>query len=227
MGFIRNILSVINENLIADGAYLRIIKGCIFTVLIFVCALLLGLAFAAVLTYCRTSKKKGIAAIACGISFLFKGTPVYLAMLLWNYSFLGGVHRGGLVAAILTLGIFTGGQLTDLCYRAAKSEEGMRNEAVNRRGRQEFFNALYPYLTEQSLFEIKRLVSLVLQLSTLVGLIGVNDLASVLIANGFKTCAPFFAIGCAILFYLVLQLLIEVLAFVLGKKLLNTEEKDD
>lgn len=191
MSIIRNIYDAVNNNLIRDGAYLKIIKGCIFTLLVFVLALLVAALLAAGLSFLRTSGHRGLRAAGTGITFLCKGTPVYLALLLWYYTFLGGMHRGGLVIAVLVLGIYGGGHLTDILSRAVKRETGIRSAAVNRRARREFFSALLPFVTEQSLFEIKRLLCILLQMSSLVGLVGVNDLAQVLLKNGLRTQYPF------------------------------------
>lgn len=222
---IRNIYDAVYNNLIGGGAYLRIIKGCIFTVLIFVLALCLAGLFAAGLSFLRTSGKRGLRNLGTAVTFLAKGTPLYLALLLWYYTFLGGMHRGGLLISVLVFGIYGGGHLTDIFSRAIKKETARRSMAVNRRARREFFSALLPFVTEQSLFEIKRLVCILLQMSSLAGLVGVNDLTEVMLANGLRTQAPFFALFCAVIFYLLLQLLIEALFSYAGKRLTGEEEE--
>ena len=63
MSIIRNLYDAVYNNLIGGGAYLRIIKGCIFTVLIFVLALCIALLFAAGLSFLRTAESKGLRAI--------------------------------------------------------------------------------------------------------------------------------------------------------------------
>ena len=50
MSIIRNIYDAVYNNLIGGGAYLDIIKGCIYTVLLFVAALVVACLFAAVLS---------------------------------------------------------------------------------------------------------------------------------------------------------------------------------
>lgn len=225
MSILRNLYQALYSNLIADGAYMRIIKGCIYTVLIFAVALLVGLVLAALFTFLRTSTHKFLRAVGSGCAFLMKGTPVYLALYLWYYSFLSQMRRGELLIAILALGIYAGGHLTDILTRAVRKESEIRSEAVARRARKEFFTAVVPFVTEQSLFEIKRMSCILLQLSTFVGLIGINDVAQVLITNGFRNRAPFFAIGCAIVFYLVLQLILEIIFALLGRKLTGEEEE--
>ncbi len=221
---IRNIYDAVYNNLIGGGAYVRIIKGCVFTMLVFVLALCVACLFAAVLSFLRTSGYKWLRRIGAVISFLAKGTPLYLALLLWYYTFLGGMHRGGLLIAVLVFGIYGGGHLSDILARGIQKETASRSVAVNRRARREFFSALLPFITEQSLFEIKRLVCILLQMSSLVGLVGVNDLAQVMLANGFKTQYPFFALACAVVFYLLLQLLIEAIFSQLGRRLTGEEE---
>lgn len=222
---LRNIYDAVYHNLIGGGAYLRIIKGCIFTVLILVLALCVAALLAAGLSFLRTSGQKWLRGIGAAVAFLTKGTPIYLALLLWYYTFLGGMHRGGLLISVLVLGLYGGGHLTDILSRAIQKETGKRSAALNRRARREFFSALLPFVTEQSLFEIKRLVCTLLQMSSLAGLIGVNDLTQVLLDNGLRTQYPFFALFCAVIFYLVLQLLIEAVFSWAGKALTGEEEE--
>lgn len=222
---IRNIYDAVYNNLIGGGAYLRIIKGCVFTVLIFVLALCVAAVLAAGLSFLRTSEVKGLRNLGIAVSFLTKTTPVYLALLLWYYTFLGGMHRGGLLISVMVLGFYGGGHLADIVSRAITKETARRSAAVNRRARREFFSALLPFVTEQSLFEMKRLVCILLQMSSLAGLIGVNDLTRVMLANGLRNQAPFFALFCAVLFYLLLQLLIEGLFSYAGKRLTGEEEE--
>ena len=222
---IRNIYDAVYNNLIGGGAYLRIMKGCVFTILVFLLALAAGCVFAAGLSFLRTSGKKSLRGIGTGVAFVAKGTPLYLALLMWYYTFLGGMHRGGLLIAVLVLGLYGSGHLSDILSRGIKKETNRRSAAVNRRARREFFSALLPFITEQSLFEIKRLLCILLQMSSLVGLVGVNDLAQVMLANGLRTQYPFFALACAVIFYLLLQLLLEAVFSRVGKHLTGEEEE--
>jgi len=221
---IRNIYDAVYNNLIGGGAYVRILKGCMITVLLFVLALFVGGLFAAGLSFLRTSENRWLRRLGTAVAFLAKGTPLYLALLLWYYTFLGGMHRGGLLIAVLVFGFYAGGHLSDILSRGIRKEVQSRNASVNRRARKEFFTALLPFVTEQSLFEVKRLVCILLQMSSVVGVIGVNDLARVMLANGLKTHYPFFALACGVIFYLLLQLLFEAAFAWLGRKLTGEEE---
>ena len=153
----------------------------------------------------------------CG--FLFKGTPVYLALLLWYYCFLGKMHQGSLLIAILVFSIYVGGHMADILVRNVEKEANRQTAAINERAKKEFFQALLPFITEQSLFELKRLAQMLLQWTTVVGVIRVNDLAEVMTGIGQRTLAPFFSIFCAIIVYLILQLLMECLFAWAKKKL--------
>lgn len=226
MSIIRNIYDAVYNNLIGGGAYLDIIKGCIYTVLLFVLALVIATLFAAALSFLRTAKQKILCGIGVGLAFFSKGTPVYLGLLLWYYSVLGGMRRGGLLIAVLVLGFYGGGHLSDILSRRVRKEAALRSENINRKARQEFFTALLPYVTEQSLFEIKRLCCILLQMSSLAGLVGVSDVAQVLLKNGLRTQYPFFGLFCAVLFYLLLQLLLELVFAWFAKRLTGTSEED-
>lgn len=222
---LRNMYDAVYNNLIGGGAYLRIIKGCVITVLILVLALVVACVLAAGLCFLRTAENKVLQKLGLAVTFLAKGTPVYLGLLLFYYTFFGAMHHGGLVISVVVFGFYGGGHLTDILTRAVKKETRTRSVAVNRRARREFFSALLPFVTEQSLFEIKRLLCFLLQMSSVVGVVGAGDLAKVMIDNGLRTQYPFFALGCGILFYLVLQLLIEMLFAWIGRRLTGEEDE--
>jgi len=222
---LRNIYDAVYNNLIGDGAYLRIIKGCVVTILVFVLAMAVACVFAAGLSFLRTTGNKFVQGVGVAVTFLAKGTPVYLGLLLFYYTFFGAMHHGGILISVVVFGFYGGGHLADILARAVKKETKTRSAAVNRRARKEFFSALLPFVTEQSLFEIKRLVCFLLQMSSVVGLVGANDLAKVMIDNGLRTGYPFFALGCAVVFYLVLQLMAEALFAWIGRRLTGEEEE--
>ena len=220
MGFIRNIYEAVYNNLIAGGAYLSIIKGVITTMVLFFAALVIGFVLGSLLTFLQVQKNKVLNGIGTVCSFLFKGTPVYLALLLWYYCFLGEMHRGNLFIAILVFSVYVGGHMADILVRNVEKEARRQSAAVNERARKEFFQALLPFITEESLFELKRLAQMLLQWTTVVGVIRVNDLTEVMTGIGQRTLDPFFSIFCAIIVYLILQLLLESL-FVWAKKKLG------
>lgn len=220
MGFIRNIYEAVYNNLIAGGAYVSIIKGAVVTVGLFCMALVFGFVLGSLLTYLQVQKNRFLNQLGRIFSFLGKATPVYLALLLWYYCFLGKMHRGSLLIAVLVFSFYAGGHIADILIKNVKREESRQSAAVNERAKREFFEALLPFITEESLFEIKRLSQMLLQWTTVAGVIRVNDLAEVMTGIGQRTLAPFFSIFCAILFYLILQLLLEGI-FVWAKKKLG------
>lgn len=220
MGFIKNIYDAIYNNLIAGGAYLSIIKGLIMTFVVFGCALLIGFIIGSILTFLQIQKNKVIYQIGVIVTFVFKGTPVYLALLLGYYCFLGSMHRGNLLIAIGVLSGYVGGHLADILARNVQKQASVQSSVVNERVQKEFFQTLLPFITEESLFEIKRLAQMVLQWTTVIGVIRVNDLTEVMTGIGQRTYYPFFSIFCAILFYLIIQILIEWL-FMWIKKMLE------
>ena len=85
MGFIRNIYEAVYNNLIAGGAYVSIIKGAITTLVLFFAAIAIGFILGSLLTFLQVQKNKVLNQFGTICGFLFKGTPVYLALLLWYY----------------------------------------------------------------------------------------------------------------------------------------------
>jgi len=206
---IGNIMSAIKDNLIAGGAYTLIIKAIIVTFVITVIAWLVAIVIGAVCGYFMCYRQRAVTMLAEGFSFLFRATPVLLLILFFYYGVFGSMNMNGVLLSGLAIGLYGGGHFGEILMKTIRESEDWQNREMRRRLKKAFFTAALPHATGVSLFQVKRLSIQLLQWSTVVGYIGVNDLTEVMLTIGQRNMAPFFGIAFSILLYLIATLLVE------------------
>ena len=162
--------------------------------------------------------------LAEGFSFLFRATPVLLLLLFFYYGVFGSVNMNGILLSGLAIGLYGGGHFGEILMKTIRESEDWKNREMRRRLKSAFFTAALPHATGVSLFQVKRLSIQLLQWSTVVGYIGVNDLTEVMLTIGQRNMAPFFGIAFSILLYLIATLLIELAFAWIGKLFFGEEE---
>jgi len=204
------LFNAIKNNLIAGGAYSLIIKALIVTVVLTVLAVLVATAIGAVLSYFMCFEVKYVSAIANGLSFLFRSTPVLLFMLFLDFGPFRGAHVPALLTAAVAIGLYGAGHISEVIIKTIKEHEDFKNKEIRRRLRKAFFTAAFPEGLERGSFQLKRLLIQLFQWTTIAGYIGVNDLTQVMQDIGNRTMYPFFSIGFSIIVYLCFTILIEL-----------------
>ncbi len=217
-------MSAIKDNLIAGGAYSLIIKAVIVTFVITVIAWLIAAAVGAVCGYFMCYRQRVVTMLAEAFSFLFRATPVLLLLLFFYYGVFGSVNLNGMLLAGLAIGLYGGGHFAEILMKTIRESADWKSLEMRRRLKTAFFTAALPHATGVSLFQVKRLSIQLLQWSTVVGYIGINDLAEVMLTIGQRNMAPFFGIAFSILLYLVATLLIEAVFSWIGKRFFGEEE---
>lgn len=221
---IGNIMSAIKDNLIAGGAYSLIIKAVIVTFVITVIAWLITVAVGAVCGYFMCYRQRAVTMLVEAFSFLFRATPVLLLLLFFYYGVFGAVNLNGILLSGLALGLYGGGHFAEILMKTIRESEDWKRPEMRRRLKAAFLTAALPHATGVSLFQVKRLCIQLLQWSTVVGYIGVNDLTEVMLTIGQRNMAPFFGIAFSILLYLVATLLVELAFAWIGKRFFAEEE---
>lgn len=217
-------MSAIKDNLIAGGAYQLIAKAVIVTFLITVIAWLIAAAVGAVFGYFMCYRQRVVTMLAEACSFLLRGTPVLLLLLLLYYGVFGSVNLNGILLSGLAIGLYGGGHFAEILMKTIRESADWKSPEMRRRLKAAFFSAALPHASGVSLFRVKRLCIQLLQWSTVVGYIGVNDLTEVMLTIGQRNMAPFFGIAFSILLYLVATLLIELVFAWIGKRFFDEEE---
>ena len=154
-------------------------------------------------------RQRIVTMLAEAISFLLRATPVLLLILFFYYGVFGSINMNGVLLSGLAIGLYGGGHFAEILMKTIRESEDWKNREMRRRLKKAFFTAALPHAAGVSLFQVKRLSIQLLQWSTVVGYIGVNDLTEVMLTIGQRNMAPFFGIAFSILLYLVATLLIE------------------
>ena len=224
MSFIRNIFDAINNNLISGGAYYLIAKSVIVTIILVVIAWLVTIAIGSVLSYFMSYHKRGISGLAHAISFIFRSTPVVLILLLFYYVIFKRLYLSITLITGLAIGLYGAGHFAQIIARQVRETKKHQDIVVIRRLKQVYFTVTLPQTVEDTLFMVKRLAILLLQWTTIVGYISVNDLTEVMTRIGQRTMYPFFSIFVCIIFYLIMTIIIEGIFHGIHKKITGEED---
>ena len=224
MSFIRNIFDAINNNLISGGAYYLIAKSVIVTIILVVIAWLVTIAIGSVLSYFMSYHKRGISGLAHAISFIFRSTPVVLILLLFYYVIFKRLYLSITLITGLAIGLYGAGHFAQIIARQVREAKKHQDIVVIRRLKQVYFTVTLPQTVEDTLFMVKRLAILLLQWTTIVGYISVNDLTEVMTRIGQRTMYPFFSIFVCIIFYLIMTIIIEGIFHGIHKKITGEED---
>ena len=220
-----NIFNAIKANLISGGAYYLIAKAVFVTLIVIVIAWITAIIFGAVCSYYMCYKKKVISRIAESACFLFRSTPALLIMLLMYYVFFKTSHISTTLLAGLAIGFYGAGHLSEIITKSVKESQVCSDPEVMKRLKDAYYTAALPQALEDTMFSIKRLMIQLVQWTTIVGYISVNDLTQVMMQIGQRTMYPFFAISFCVLFHLVLVILIELGYSIIIKKFKENQNK--
>ncbi len=219
MSFFSNILNAVSDNLISGDAYYLIAKALVVTAAVTVIAWAVAFAAGAVISYVGCYEKKFVSAVGRFFSFLFRSTPVLLAILLLFYVLKGGSQTKGIIICGLAIGLFGAGQLSEILIQAVREEQGKLTQGTREKLEKVYFSTVLPQAMEDSIFHIKRILILMFQWTTVAGYISVNDLTEVMMGIGQRTMYPFFSIAFSILIYIVTAIVIELIFRAIVKKI--------
>ncbi len=224
------ITDAVYSNLISGGAYFRIIKALAVTVVITVLAWVVAMIFGMLISYLTCYEKKIISGIGRALCFILRSTPVLLLIWLLYYVPAFGINLPAIAAAALGVGLYGAGSFSEILTRSAKHEMENYSDIIKTSLKHSHFTAVVPEAIENSLFEIKRLTVLMLQLSSLAGYIGAGELVNVMSAIGHRNMYPFFSIFFCIVLYLIAAAIIEAVfnrIIVRVKKKREREEEEN
>lgn len=222
-----NIMDAVKSNLITGGAYQLIAKAIFITLIITVLAWVIAAAGGAIFSYFMCYRQKVITVVSESLAFVFRATPVLLMLLSMYYGIFRSMHLPAVLISALAIGVYGAGHVSEILMKAVKEAAEWEDREVRRRLQKAFFTVALPQASESSLFQLKRLSIQLLQWSTVVGYIGVNDLTEVMQQIGQRSMYPFFSITFSIILYLIATLLIEAVFTLIEKKLKKREEVEE
>lgn len=227
MGFIQNIVDAVSENLISGDAYYLIVKSLIVTATLVLIAWGISAVLGGLVSFFMCYEKKAVSRVFEAICFIFRSSPALLLMLLFYYVFFKSSHMSTTMIAGLALGLYGAGHFAEILAHTVKLQQKRLSASINRKLERNYYSVVLPQALEDSLFDIKRLCVQLLQWTTIVGYISVNDLTELMNRIGQRTMYPFFSIFFTILCYMVATLLIEGIFSFIRKRLEAAERKEE
>ena len=209
-----NIIESFNNNLIAEGRYRMILDGLQVTLLITVCAAVLGTLLGGLVCWMRMSRRRWLQQTAKVYIDLMRGTPVLVLLMLMYYVVLAPLRATGIVVAIVTFAMNMAAYVSEMLRSAIGGIDRGQTEAGLALGftrRQTFFKIVLPQVVRSVMPVFQGEVVSLLKGTSVVGYIAVADMtrASDLIRS--RTFDAFFPLIVTAVIYFLMAWLIGLL----------------
>jgi len=199
------------NNLIVEDRYRMILDGLQVTLIITLCAALLGTLLGGLVCWMRMSHKKWLQQVAKAYIDLMRGTPVLVLLMLMYYVVMAPMDASGIVVAIVTFAMNTAAYISEMLRTTIQGIDRGQTEAGLALGftqRQTFFKIVLPQVVRKVMPVFQGEMISLLKGTSIVGYIAVADMtrASDLIRS--RTFDAFFPlILTAIIYFLVAWLI--------------------
>ena len=216
-GFLEGIASSFQKTFIEEDRWMLILSGLGVTVLISVCAGLLGLLLGYGIVLARRSGVRWVGKIVDAFQALISRIPIVVVLMLFYYVVFGSIDVAGELVAIIAFTLAFGATAGTTMWTAVKGIDTIQEEtglALGYTRRQVFYKIIFPQARQQFTPQLMgQFISLVKD-TAIVGYIAVQDLTRAGDLIRARTMDAFFPlISTAIIYFLVCLLL----AWVLGK----------
>ena len=210
------------NNLIAEQRYRMILEGLQVTLLITLCAVILGTLLGGLVCRARMSRHGWIQRIAKIYIDLMRGTPVLVLLMLMYYVFMAPLDTTGVVVAIVTFAMNTSAYIGEMLRSGIESIDKGQTEAGLALGytpRQVFVRIILPQVVRKIMPVYLGEVISLLKGTSIVGYIAVTDMTRASDMIRSRTFDAFFPlIVTAAIYFLVAWLIGELLNSLLEKR---------
>ena len=211
---IESVVDSFYDNLIAEDRYRMILDGLQVTLLITLCAALLGTLLGGLVCWMRMSRRKWLQQVAKVYIELMRGTPVLVLLMLMYYVVMAPLDATGIVVAIVTFAMNTAAYISEMLRTTIQGIDRGQTEAGLALGftqRQTFFKIVLPQVIKAVMPVYQGEVVSLLKGTSIVGYIAVSDMtrASDLIRS--RTFDAFFPLIVTALIYFLMAWLIGLL----------------
>ena len=202
------------DNLIAEDRYRMILDGLQVTLLITLCAVVLGTLLGGLVCWMRMSRRRWLQQVAKVYIELMRGTPVLVLLMLMYYVVMAPLDATGIVVAIVTFAMNTSAYISEMLRTAIQGIDRGQTEAGLALGfteRQTFFKIVLPQVVKAVMPVYQGEVVSLLKGTSIVGYIAVADMtrASDLIRS--RTFDAFFPLIVTAIIYFLMAWLIGLL----------------
>jgi polar amino acid transport system substrate-binding protein len=211
---IESVVESFYNNLIAEDRYRMILDGLQVTLLITLCAVLLGTLLGGLVCWMRMSHRKWLQQVAKVYIELMRGTPVLVLLMLMYYVVMAPLDATGIVVAIVTFAMNTAAYISEMLRTTIQGIDRGQTEAglaLGFTGRQTFFKIVLPQVVKAVMPVYQGEVVSLLKGTSIVGYIAVADMtrASDLIRS--RTFDAFFPLIVTAIIYFLMAWLIGLL----------------
>ena len=209
--WISSITESFTNNLIAEDRYRMILDGLQVTLLITLCAALLGTLLGGLVCWMRMSRRTWLQQVAKVYIELMRGTPVLVLLMLMYYVVMAPLDATGVMVAIVTFAMNTSAYISEMLRTTIQSIDRGQTEAGLALGftqRQTFFKIVLPQVVKAVMPVYQGEVVSLLKGTSIVGYIAVADMtrASDLIRS--RTFDAFFPLIVTAIIYFLMAWLI-------------------
>jgi polar amino acid transport system substrate-binding protein len=214
IALIGSITESFTNNLIAEDRYKMILDGLQVTLLITLCAAVLGTLLGGLVCWMRMSRRRWLQQVAKVYIELMRGTPVLVLLMLMYYVVMAPLDATGIVVAIVTFAMNTSAYISEMLRTTIQGIDRGQTEAGLALGftqRQTFFRVVLPQVIKAVMPVYQGEVVSLLKGTSIVGYIAVADMtrASDLIRS--RTFDAFFPLIVTAIIYFLMAWLIGLL----------------
>ena len=214
IALISSLTESFTNNLIAEDRYRMILDGLQVTLLITLCAAVLGTLLGGLVCWMRMSRRKWLQQVAKVYIELMRGTPVLVLLMLMYYVVMAPLDATGIVVAIVTFAMNTAAYISEMLRTTIQGIDRGQTEAGLALGftpRQTFFKIVLPQVVKAVMPVYQGEVISLLKGTSIVGYIAVADMtrASDLIRS--RTFDAFFPLIVTAIIYFLMAWLIGLL----------------
>lgn len=214
MDMFSNVAESFSNNLIVEDRYRMILDGLQVTLLITLCAAVLGTLLGGLVCWMRMSRWKWLQQVARVYIDLMRGTPVLVLLMLMYYVVMAPVDATGIVVAIVTFAMNTAAYISEMLRTTIQGIDRGQTEAGLALGftpRQTFLKIVLPQVVRAVMPVYQGEIISLLKGTSIVGYIAVADMtrASDLIRS--RTFDAFFPLIVTAIIYFVMAWLIGML----------------
>ncbi len=213
------------DNLIAGDAYLIVLKGVWITVLLSVSGLLFGTIIAGFFCFLRMSKIKIFKITARIIIAVLRGSPVLLLLMILYYVIFANNRTDAVFIAVIAFALNSGSHIAEIMRSALGAVDKNQLEAARMLGfsrSKAFFAITLPQAGKIAKPVFQSAIVNLIQWTSVVGYVTINDLTRSVNSIGARTGDPFFALFFGILIYLGLSYTVYAL-FTTGERRLEAK----
>ena len=212
--FWQGIAESFRTNFIQDNRYVQILEGLETTMVITVCAVLLGTLLGGAICWMRMQRKAWISNIAKVYIEIMHGTPVLVMLMIMYYVVMAPLNASGVFVAIITFAMNTSAYISEMLRTSIEGVDRGQTEAGLSLGLtriQTFFCIVLPQAVRNVMPIYRGEVISLLKTTSIVGYVAVMDLTKASDMIRARTFDAFFPLITIALVYFLIAWLIGLL----------------